>query len=116
MNNYPAGKELRSQNIKKKSENNKKHRTQDFFSPALKKVGAILDLNCSSFRPSFYHNFVSAQYLENKLIEFHQILYAFILTRFALGLFHIIFHTFVPELWSLLYAKIWFSLNTLRTN
>ena len=34
-----------------------------------KKVGAILDLGC----PSFRHNFVSAQYLENKLIEFHQI-------------------------------------------
>ena len=38
-------------------------------------MGAILDLGCPSFRPSFHHNFVSAQNLENKLIVFHQILY-----------------------------------------
>ena len=110
-------------------------------------------------------NFVSDHYLENKLIEFHQILYsvyidkiyigivthhfshictsvmaldlrqnsfpfnilrtngqnftkfyAFILTRSALGLLHIIFCTFVPELWPLIYAKILFPFNILRTN
>ena len=112
-------------------------------------------------------NFVSAQYLENQLIEFHQILYMdsywqdlawdcftsfctrlyqsygpwfttkfpfrsiswkpfdrispnflyeFILTRSTLGLLHVIFHIFVPELWPLIYAKIWFQLNILRTN
>ena len=37
------------------------------------KRGAILDLGCRSFRPSFCHNFFSAQYLENNLIEFHRI-------------------------------------------
>ena len=30
--------------------------------------------------------FVSAQYLENKLTEFHQVIYAFILARSKLGL------------------------------
>ena len=54
-------------------------------------------------------NFVSAQYLENKLTEFQQIyIYAFILTRSSLGLLHIIFPTFVPVLWPLIYAKICF--------
>ena len=56
-------------------------------------------------------NFVSAQYLENKLTEFHQILYAFILTRSSLGLLPVIFHSFVPELWPLIYAKNSFLLN-----
>ena len=43
-------------------------------------------------------------------------IYAFILTRSSLGLLHVIFHTFVPELWPLVYAKISFQLNILRTN
>ena len=33
-----------------------------------------------------------------------------------LGLLHIIFCTFVPKLWPLIYAKISFLLNILRTN
>ena len=49
-------------------------------------------------------NFVSAQYLQNTLTEFHQIL--FILTRSKLELLYIIFGTFVPELWPLIDAKI----------
>ena len=54
-------------------------------------------------------NFISVQYLENKWTKFHQIfIYAFILTRSTLGLLHIIFRTFVPELWPLIYAKISF--------
>ena len=79
-------------------------------------------------------NLVSAQYLENKLTEFHQILlYAFILTRSSLGmlpvifhkfvpelwpliLLHVIFCKFVPELWPLIYTKISFQLNIFRTN
>ena len=114
-------------------------------------------------------NFVSAQYLENKWTDFHQILfmhsywpdlaldwcmsffshlyqsygpwftpkfcfrsisweqmdrislnfiYAFILTslRSTLGLLQIIFPTFLPELWPLIYAKISFLFNTLITN
>ena len=111
--------------------------------------------------------FVSVQYLENKLTDFHQILYmhlywqdlawdwciafsahlyqsygpwftpkfcfpsisgeqmdrispnfiyAFILTRSTLGLLHIIFRTFVLELWRLIYSKTLFLLNILRTN
>ena len=38
------------------------------------------------------------------------------MTRSSLGLLHVIFHLFIPELWPLIYAKIWFSLNILRTN
>ena len=33
-----------------------------------------------------------------------------------MGVIHIIFHTFVIELWPLIYAKISFSFNILRTN
>ena len=112
-------------------------------------------------------NFVSPQYLENQLVEFHQILYmhsswqdlasdcytsfftnlyqsygpwfmlilrfrsiswepigrispnfiyAFILTRSKLGSLHIIFCTFVPELWPLIYSQNWFLSNILRAN
>ena len=74
-------------------------------------------MGCPSFRPSFHHNYVSAQYLENKLIEFRQILYnVFILTRSTLGLLHIIFPIIEPELWPLIYAKISFPFNILSTN
>ena len=63
-------------------------------------------------------NLVSIQYLENKWTEFYQIIYIyiFILTRYTLGLLHIIFLTFVPELWALIYAKIYFPFNILRRN
>ena len=43
-------------------------------------------------------------------------IYAFILTKFRLGLLHIIFRTFVPELWPLIYGNILFLFNILRTN
>ena len=43
-------------------------------------------------------------------------MYAFILTRSTMKLLHIIFHTFVPELWALIDSKILFPLNNLRTN
>ena len=33
------------------------------------------------------------------------VIYAFILTRSSLGFLHVIFHTFVPELWPLIYTK-----------
>ena len=59
-------------------------------------------------------NFVSAQYLENKLTP--NFIYAFILTRSSFGLMHVILCTFVPELWPLIYAKISFPSNILRTN
>ena len=42
--------------------------------------------------------------------------YEFILTRSTLRLLHIIFGTFVPELWPLIYSKNLFMLNILRTN
>ena len=62
-------------------------------------------------------NFICVQYLENKWAKFHQIfIYAFILTRSKLGLLHIIYRTFVLELWTLIYAKISFPFNILRTN
>ena len=44
------------------------------------------------------------------------ILCAFILTRSTLGLLHIIFRTFVPELWPLIYFKNLFPLNIFKTN
>ena len=43
-------------------------------------------------------------------------IYAFILTRSTLGVLHIIFCTFLPELWPLIYSKNWFLLNILRSN
>ena len=43
-------------------------------------------------------------------------IYAFILSKSKLGLSNIIFCTFVPELWPLIYSKISFPLNILRTN
>ena len=43
-------------------------------------------------------------------------IYAFILTRSFVGLSHINFRIFVQELWSLIYAKIPFPFNILRTN
>ena len=68
---------------------------------------------CNNLR----QNFASAQYLGNKIGRISpNFIYAFLLTRSNLGLLHIIFHTFVPELWSLIYAKILFPLNILRTN
>ena len=42
------------------------------------------------------YNLASAQNLENKLTEFQQILYGFILTRTRLGFLDMIFCTFVP--------------------
>ena len=76
-------------------------------------------------------NFVSAQYLEDKLTEIKpNFKLEFILTSSSLGLLHVISHwtraslgllhnithTFVPKLWPLIYVKISFPLNTLRTN
>ena len=43
-------------------------------------------------------------------------IYAFILTKSSLGLLHVIFRTFVPELWPLIYATILFPLNIMRTD
>ena len=43
-------------------------------------------------------------------------MYAFILTRSTLGLLQFIFRSFVPVLWPLIYAKISFTFNILRTN
>ena len=52
-------------------------------------------------------NFFSAQYLENELIEFYQILYrALILTRSRLVLLPVIFCKFATELWPLIYVRI----------
>ena len=64
-----------------------------------------------------HQNLVSAPYRENKLTDFYQILkYEFILTRSKLRLLHVIFRTFVPESWPLIYTKISFPFNILRTN
>ena len=61
-------------------------------------------------------NFVSAQYVENKLTYSPKIIYSFILTSSKFGLLQLIFRTFVPELWPLINARISYPLNILRTN
>ena len=62
-------------------------------------------------------NSVSAQYHENKWTDFdHNFILLFILTRSTLGLLTVIFRTFVLVLWPLIYAKISFQFNILRTN
>ena len=43
-------------------------------------------------------------------------IYAFILTRASKGLLHIICPKFLQDLWPLIYARISFRLNILRTN
>ena len=55
--------------------------------------------------------FVSAQYFENKWIEFTKFLYALILTRSRLGLLPVIFRKFVKELGPLIDVRISFQLN-----
>ena len=60
-------------------------------------------------------NFASAHYLENKLIELHQILYMHPYWQ-ALHWDCYIFCTFIPELWPMIYAKITFGLIILRTD
>ena len=42
--------------------------------------------------------------------------YALIMTRFRLGLFHVIFSKFVLDLWPLIDVRISFLLNIFRTN
>ena len=57
---------------------NKGEQRRELLTPHFEKGGgAIVVLGCPSFRlsvsPSVCHNFISTQYLENKLIEFHHI-------------------------------------------
>ena len=65
------------------------------------------------FTPKFRFRSISWEQMDRISPNF---IYAFILTRSTLGLLHIIFRTFVPELWPLIYAKISFPFNILRTN
>ena len=65
------------------------------------------------FAPKFLFPSLSWEQIDRISPNF---IYAFILTRSTLGLLHIIFCTFVPVLWPLIYAKILFLLNILRTN
>ena len=59
-----------------------------------------------SFGPSQFHfRSISWEKIDRISPNF---IYAFILTRSSLGLLHVIFHTFVPKLWPLIYAKILF--------
>ena len=96
-------------------------RIENNYSPALiGGGGAILDFGLSIIL-SLSCNFISAQYLENKLtICLPYFVYVLILTRSRLGLLHIIFCTFVIELWPLtdvrISFRILFPFNILRTN
>ena len=60
------------------------------------------------FMPKFrLHSIYFLTNLQN-FTKFHICIH---MTRSTLGLLHIIFHTFVPELWPLIYASISFPLN-----
>ena len=78
-------------------------------SPALKKKrggGRVVYYICV-VRHSVFHNSVSAKYLQKKNDRMSlNLLYALILTRSRLGLFHIGFRTFVIELWPLIEGQI----------
>ena len=63
--------------------------------------------------PKFRFRLISWEQIDRISPNF---IYAFILTRSTLGLLHIIFRTFILELCPLIYAKIWFLFNILRTN
>ena len=65
------------------------------------------------FTPKFCFRWISQLQIDWFSPNF---IYAFILTRSSLGLMQVIFRTFVLELWPLIYAKISFALNILRTN
>ena len=65
------------------------------------------------FTPKFCFRSISWEQMDRISPNF---IYAFKLPRSTLGLLHIIFPTFVPELWPLIYAKISFPLIILRTN
>ena len=65
------------------------------------------------FTPKFRFRSISREPIGSISPNF---IYAFILAKFSLGLLQVIFHTFEPELWPLIYVKISFPLNILRTN
>ena len=65
------------------------------------------------FMPKFRIRSIFWEQIDGFSLNF---IYALILTRSSLGLLQVIFRTFVLELWPLIYAKISFLLNILRTN
>ena len=64
------------------------------------------------FTPKFRFCSIFWEQIDRTLPNF---IYAIILTRSSLGLLHVIFGSFVPELWPLIYARISFPLNILRS-
>ena len=61
-------------------------------------------------------NFVSAQYLQNELTEFNQIVvhvWTLTLTRSSLGLLDVFFREIVTKLWPLMRIRISFPLSML---
>ena len=64
------------------------------------------------FMPKFRFRSISREQIDRILPNF---IYASIFQDLAWDCYTLIFRTFVPELWSLIYAKILFSLNILRT-
>ena len=63
--------------------------------------------------PEFCLRSISLEQIDRLSLNF---ICAFILIRSSLGLLHISFRTFVPELWPLVYAKVLYPLIILRTN
>ena len=64
-----------------------------------------------------HQNLISAQYHENQLVEFHQILYMHLSWQdLPWDCYTSFFANLLPELWLLIYAKILFPFNILRQN
>ena len=61
----------------------------------------------------YHQNFVSAQYLDNELMELDQFSYALMLTRSTLALLLVNFPESIAWLWPLVVVKILFLLNIL---
>ena len=62
-------------------------------------------------------NFVSIQYLENKLMEFDKILHMhWYIQEWGWDYYMLIFAIFLTELWPLIDVRILFPLSILRTN
>ena len=59
---------------------------------------------------------LSQGYLDNQLVEFHQILYMHSSWQDLAWDYYVIFRKFVPKLWPMIYAEISFPLNILRTD
>ena len=92
-----------------------------YYSPTLKKWGLYrIWVVCHSVCLSVCSSFIIFRFpsisWEILYRIYQNFVCALILTRLGLGLLHVIFGTFVTELWPLIYTIISFPFNILRTN